>query len=138
MRTSAWCAMTRSEERPVGLLVTHAALGTELLRTVERILGAQTDAFVLSNDGYSGEALSRAIEDRVGEVPAGGVAHPEHDLSAYKAVVVPQLYLLTDAAVRNLLAYVRDNGGEVPSAGRAPREALVRAASSQLKPVDLF
>jgi len=63
--------MTRSEERPVGLLVTHADLGTELLRTVERILGAQTDAFVLSNEGYSGEALSRAIEDRVREVPAG-------------------------------------------------------------------
>jgi MerR family transcriptional regulator/heat shock protein HspR len=40
--------------------------------------------------------------------------------------------------IEDLLAYVRDNGGEVPSAGRAPREALVRAASSQLKPVDLF
>ncbi len=55
--------------RPVGLLVTHAALGTELLRTVEGILGAQTDAFVLSNEGFSAEALSRAIEDRVREVP---------------------------------------------------------------------
>ena len=40
--------------------------------------------------------------------------------------------------IEDLLAYVRDNGGEVPSAGSAPREALVRAASSQLKPVDLF
>src|SRR5439155_1497653 len=55
--------------RPVGVLVTHAALGKELLRTVEGILGAQADAYVLSNDGYSGEALSRAIEERVHGVP---------------------------------------------------------------------
>ncbi|WP_353945877.1 beta-galactosidase [Streptomyces sp. HUAS MG91] len=37
-------------------------------------------------------------------------AHPEHDLSAYKVVVVPQLYLLTDAAIENLLAYARGGG----------------------------
>ncbi|MEV8538455.1 beta-galactosidase [Streptomyces sp. NPDC051572] len=37
-------------------------------------------------------------------------AHPEHDLSAYKLVVVPQLYLLTDTAIDNLLAYVRGGG----------------------------
>ncbi|MFS8202088.1 beta-galactosidase [Streptomyces sp. CWNU-52B] len=37
-------------------------------------------------------------------------AHPEHDLSAYRLVVVPQLYLLTDAAVDNLVAYVRGGG----------------------------
>ncbi|MFB7715518.1 beta-galactosidase [Streptomyces sp. NPDC056105] len=37
-------------------------------------------------------------------------AHPEHDLSAYKLVVVPHLYLLTDAAIENLLAYVRGGG----------------------------
>ncbi|MFD4646766.1 beta-galactosidase [Streptomyces sp. NPDC058441] len=37
-------------------------------------------------------------------------AHPEHDLSAYKLVVVPHLYLLTDAAIENLLAYARDGG----------------------------
>ncbi|MER6424265.1 beta-galactosidase [Streptomyces sp. NPDC001137] len=37
-------------------------------------------------------------------------AHPEHDLTAYKLVVVPQLYALTDAAVDNLLAYVRGGG----------------------------
>ena len=55
--------------RPVGLLVTHAALGTELLRTVEGILGPQSDVLVLSNDGYSGEALSRAIEGKVRDVP---------------------------------------------------------------------
>ncbi|MGW6401512.1 beta-galactosidase [Streptomyces sp. NPDC055134] len=37
-------------------------------------------------------------------------AHPEHDLSAYRLVVVPHLYLLTDAAIENLLAYVRAGG----------------------------
>jgi beta-galactosidase len=37
-------------------------------------------------------------------------AHPEADLSAYPLVVVPALYLLTEAAGRNLTQYV-DNGG---------------------------
>ncbi|MEV6194207.1 beta-galactosidase [Streptomyces sp. NPDC051920] len=37
-------------------------------------------------------------------------AHPEHDLSAYRMVVVPQLYLLTDTAIENLLAYARAGG----------------------------
>jgi mannose/fructose-specific phosphotransferase system component IIA len=56
--------MTPSD-RPAGLLVTHAALGMELLRTVEAILGPQSDVEVLSNERYSGEALSRAIEEQV-------------------------------------------------------------------------
>ncbi|MBQ1093098.1 beta-galactosidase [Streptomyces sp. B93] len=37
-------------------------------------------------------------------------AHPEHDLTGRRLVVVPQLYLLTDAAIDNLRAYV-DGGG---------------------------
>ncbi|MEV8034166.1 beta-galactosidase [Streptomyces sp. NPDC086182] len=37
-------------------------------------------------------------------------AHPEHDLRAYRMVVVPQLYLLTDAAIDNLVAYARSGG----------------------------
>src|SRR2546422_237985 len=56
-------------QRPFALLVTHAALGSELIRTVEAILGAQSDVLVLSNDGYSSDALSRAIEERVRAVP---------------------------------------------------------------------
>lgn len=42
--------------------------------------------------------------------------------------------------IEDLLAYVRESGGEAPSGagGREPREALVRAAANQLKPVDLF
>ncbi len=37
-------------------------------------------------------------------------AHPEHDLTTYSMVVVPQLYALTDAAVDNLLSYARGGG----------------------------
>ncbi|MGW0781835.1 beta-galactosidase [Streptomyces sp. NPDC002913] len=37
-------------------------------------------------------------------------ARPEADLSAYRMVLVPQLYLLSDAAIDNLVAYVRAGG----------------------------
>ena len=41
--------------------------------------------------------------------------------------------------IEDLLGYVREGGGEAPGgAAREPREALLRAASSQLKPLDLF
>jgi len=41
--------------------------------------------------------------------------------------------------IEDLLAYVRESGGEVKAdAPREPREALVRSASNQLKPIDLF
>ena len=41
--------------------------------------------------------------------------------------------------IEDLLAYVRSAGGEARSeADREPREALVRAAAGQLKPLDLF
>ncbi|MEV7687001.1 beta-galactosidase [Streptomyces bungoensis] len=42
-------------------------------------------------------------------------AHPEADLSAYPLVVVPALYLATEAAGRNLTEYVRDGGTLVVS-----------------------
>ncbi|ROQ59879.1 beta-galactosidase [Streptomyces sp. 840.1] len=37
-------------------------------------------------------------------------ARPEADLSQFKVVAVPHLYLLTDAAIDNLVAYVRGGG----------------------------
>lgn len=40
--------------------------------------------------------------------------------------------------IEELLAYVRTDGGEARPEGREPREALVRAASRQLSPVDMF
>ncbi|MET2716602.1 beta-galactosidase [Streptomyces harbinensis] len=38
------------------------------------------------------------------------LAHPEADLSRYRLVVIPQLYLLSDAALDRLAAYVRGGG----------------------------
>jgi MerR family transcriptional regulator, heat shock protein HspR len=41
--------------------------------------------------------------------------------------------------IEDLLAYLRESGVAVKDLeGRAPREALVRAAAGQLQPVDLF
>jgi MerR family transcriptional regulator/heat shock protein HspR len=41
--------------------------------------------------------------------------------------------------IEDLLGYVREGGGDAPAgSAREPREALVRAASNQLKSVDLF
>jgi MerR family transcriptional regulator, heat shock protein HspR len=42
--------------------------------------------------------------------------------------------------IEDLVSYVRDSGGKErpPREGQPPREALVRAASGQLGPVDLF
>jgi MerR family transcriptional regulator/heat shock protein HspR len=42
--------------------------------------------------------------------------------------------------IEDLVTYLREDGGETSGAGRPhePREALVRAASGHLKPVDLF
>ena len=40
--------------------------------------------------------------------------------------------------IEDLVGYVRESGGEAGGTAREPREALVRAASNQLKPLDLF
>jgi len=42
--------------------------------------------------------------------------------------------------IEDLVAYLRETGAEAPEPGgsRPPREALVRAASGHLRPVDLF
>ncbi|MER7667342.1 beta-galactosidase [Kitasatospora sp. NPDC096128] len=37
-------------------------------------------------------------------------AHPEHDLSRYRVVIAPALFLLTDAGAENLRRYVADGG----------------------------
>jgi beta-galactosidase len=56
-------------------------------------------------------------------------AHPEHDLTAYRLVVLPQSYALTDAAIDNLLTYVRGGGTLVCGflTGVADRDDRVRA-----------
>ena len=40
--------------------------------------------------------------------------------------------------IEDLLAYLREGGGQAPAGGSQPREALERAAANQLKAVDLF
>ncbi|WP_344395155.1 beta-galactosidase [Streptomyces vastus] len=67
-------------------------------------------------------------------------AHPEHDLSPYKLVVVPQLYLLTDAAIDNLLSYVRAGGTLVCGflTGVADEDDRVRPGGMDARLRELF
>jgi mannose PTS system EIIA component len=68
--------------RPAAVLVTHGILGTELVRTVERILGPQEDFFVVSNDGLSAEGLVDAIRAAILALPSGQGAVVFSDLAA--------------------------------------------------------
>ncbi|WP_166020940.1 beta-galactosidase [Streptomyces chilikensis] len=67
-------------------------------------------------------------------------AHPEHDLSGYRMVVAPQLYLLTDAAVDNLLAYVRGGGTLVAGflTGTADQDDRIRPGGMDPRLRELF
>ncbi|MFE5817327.1 DUF4434 domain-containing protein [Streptomyces sp. NPDC056479] len=67
-------------------------------------------------------------------------AHPEHDLSAYKLVVVPQLYLMTDAAIDNLVAHVQGGGTLVAGfqTGIADENDRVREGGMDARLRDLF
>jgi len=67
-------------------------------------------------------------------------AHPEHDLSGYRLVVAPQLYLLTDAAIDNLVAYVRGGGTLVCGflTGVADEDDRVRPGGMDARLRDLF
>ncbi|QJT04467.1 beta-galactosidase [Streptomyces asoensis] len=67
-------------------------------------------------------------------------AHPEHDLSGYRLVVVPQLYAMTDAAIDNLLAYVRGGGTLVAGflTGVADEDDRVRPGGMDARLCELF
>lgn len=67
-------------------------------------------------------------------------AHPEHDLGRYRLVVVPQLYALTDTAVDNLVAYVRDGGTLVSGflTGVADQDDRIREGGMDARLRDLF
>ncbi|MFF8593071.1 beta-galactosidase [Streptomyces sp. NPDC015220] len=67
-------------------------------------------------------------------------AHPEHDLSAYRVVVAPQLYLLTDDAIDNLLAYVEGGGTLVAGflTGVADQDDRVRPGGMDARLRELF
>ena len=49
----------------LGILVTHAGFGSELLRTAETILGRQSRIEVISNAGTSTEGLSEKIRELI-------------------------------------------------------------------------
>lgn len=55
--------------RPVAVLVTHGVLGEELVRTVEAILGPQTDVVTVSNSGLSADGLSERIASEIEAIP---------------------------------------------------------------------
>jgi beta-galactosidase len=67
-------------------------------------------------------------------------AHPGHDLTGYRLVVVPQLYLLTDRAVDNLLGYVRGGGTLVCGflTGVADQDDRVRPGGMDARLRELF
>jgi PTS system mannose-specific IIA component len=61
--------MSADRARPIGVLVTHGVLGQELVRTVESILGAQTDVVTVSNSGLSAEGLDQRIVAEIAGLP---------------------------------------------------------------------
>ncbi|MFE9697510.1 beta-galactosidase [Streptomyces sp. NPDC006270] len=67
-------------------------------------------------------------------------AHPAHDLGRYSLVVVPRLYLLGDAAVDNLVAYVRGGGTLVCGfqSGAADEDDRIRPGGMDERLRDLF
>jgi mannose/fructose-specific phosphotransferase system component IIA len=71
-----------SASRPVALLVTHGVLGQELVRTVESILGAQSDVVTISNAGLSADGLLERIDAAVAELPGDGPVVLFSDLAA--------------------------------------------------------
>ncbi|HTM01285.1 MAG TPA: hypothetical protein VL503_09215 [Candidatus Omnitrophota bacterium] len=57
--------------RPVAILVTHGVLGEELVRTVEAILGAQSEVITVSNSGLSADGLRDRIDAEIAGLPEG-------------------------------------------------------------------
>ncbi|HSQ59406.1 MAG TPA: hypothetical protein VLT84_03075 [Acidobacteriota bacterium] len=68
--------------RPAAILVTHGALGRELLETVERILGAMDQALVVSNEGRSADGLTEALDEAIAALAPGQSVVIFSDLAA--------------------------------------------------------
>ncbi|MFF2328534.1 MULTISPECIES: beta-galactosidase [unclassified Streptomyces] len=71
---------------------------------------------------------------------ATAFARPEGDLSRFRAVAVPHLYLLTDAAIDNLVGYVRGGGTLVCGffSGIADADDRVRPGGMDARLRELF
>jgi len=91
-----------SEPRPAALILTHGALGQELLGTVERILGAQTDAHNLSNEGLSAEGLVAAVEARLAALAPGQGVVIFSDLAAGSCGLAARRARSDDRVVRRI------------------------------------
>ncbi|MEU1269222.1 beta-galactosidase [Streptomyces sp. NPDC005799] len=102
-------------------------LGAELTRIGDQVAGRHTDGDIaILHDWHSWWAASHEgrLSTKVDHPQlltawhralwqahlATDFARPEHDLTGYKLVVVPQSYALTDTAIDNLLSYVRGGG----------------------------
>lgn len=73
---------TAGAARPVAILVTHGALGQELVRTVESILGTQSDVLTVSNSGLSADGLDDRIAAEMARLEAGAPVVLFSDLAA--------------------------------------------------------
>ncbi|UYQ66109.1 beta-galactosidase [Streptomyces peucetius] len=133
-----WRQSRQGAEKFHSAMVTHAGeqgrtyqeikqIGADLSGIGEHVAGAGVSADVAIlhdwNSWWAGDqegrlsreldhpAVVRAWHRALWEAGlATDFAHPEHDLGAYRLVVVPHLYLLTDTAVDNLVGYVRGGG----------------------------
>ncbi|MET9910801.1 beta-galactosidase [Streptomyces sp. NPDC006476] len=121
-------------------------IGAELARLGDQVAGSHTDSDIaILHDWHSWWAASHEgrLSTKVDHPQlltawhralwqahlATDFAHPEHDLTGYQLVVVPQSYALTDAAIDNLLSYVRGGGTLVCGflSGVADQDDRVRA-----------
>ncbi len=91
-----------THRRPLALLVTHGTLGQELVRTVEHILGHQTDVVTLSNSGLSAESLRGSIEERVAESPASQPVVIFSDLAAGSCGIASRRVSVEGRVIRTL------------------------------------
>ncbi|ORT56776.1 beta-galactosidase [Streptomyces sp. CB03238] len=88
---------------------TRTTAGVAVLHDWDSWWAGQQDGRLSTEVAY--EEVVRAWHRALWEAHlATGFAHPEHDLTGYRMVVVPHLYLLTDRVIGNLVAYVRGGG----------------------------
>ncbi len=132
-----WRASRAGAEKWHSGMVPHAGRDSQVFRDVVTlgdylgrlggVLGSTVDAPVaLLHDYHSGWAEDHPTQPSVEMVPereakrwhaalnrlgiTADLAHPQADLSRYRAVLIPALYLVSDAAAANLKSYL-DGGG---------------------------
>jgi beta-galactosidase len=132
-----WRASRAGAERWHSAMVPHAGTGTALwrevvtlgghLRRLAEVAGSVVDAEVAvlldypsgwAAEGAAQPSVDMASFDEVRRWHAAlwrrgvtaDLAHPGGDLSGYRLVLAPALYLLDDAAAANLAAYARGGG----------------------------